>query len=284
MKELITTFFHSSNERLKNPLIFSFLISWIAFNWKSILTLFLSDKKIEGRILYITENFNKTESTIYYPLAFSLGYVLFLPYFTWLIESLVRYAKEGRKENLLDEQLSDLKSKQKIAKEERKYEQERAGNIEISELNTKIDDLTIANEEKQKTIESLRIDLTELKKEKNKLEQYISLESPDNEEYSEENKKSLDEEYESFLKTEVSTYFEHIGTEISQFKSIPKNTDPIIIEKLLYNGLIRKVEDIENQRIYYLLTQKGKYFWKNYVLSKSIISKHELDSQDDLPF
>lgn len=97
----------------------------------------------------------------------------------------------------------------------------------------------------------------------------------------------MDNEYEEFLKTEVSTYFEDIGSEISQFKSIPKNIDKIVIEKLIYSGLIRKVEDEENQRVYYLLTNKGKHFWKNYVLSKRIMSKQELDKlnePDDLPF
>jgi len=284
MKEFISNFFQASNERLKNPLIFSFLISWIVFNWKPIFTLFLSEKEIEKRITYITANFNEIELTLYYPLFFSLGYVLILPYLTWLIESLVRYAKTGRKENLINEQLNDLKGKQKIAKEERKYEEEKAGNIEISELNTKIDELIIANQDKQKLIDSLKIDLTDLKKEKNKLEQYINLESPDDTEYSDEYRTTLDKEYEDFLKTEVATYFEQIGTEISQFKSIPKTTPPIIIEKLIFNGLIKKVEDIENQRIYYLLTKKGIYFWKKYVLSKDIMTKQEWDSKNELPF
>lgn len=284
MKEFINNFFLASNERLKNPLLFSFLISWIAFNWKPIFTLFLSDKKIEERINYITKNFSEIEFTLYYPLIFSLGYVMLLPYFTWFVESLVRYAKSGRKENFINEQLSDLKGKQKIAKEERKYEQEKAGNIEISELNTKIEELSLNNEEKQKSIESLKIDLTELKKEKNKLEQYISLENPDNDDYSDELKKNLEKEYNDFLKTEVSTYFEHIGAEISQFKSIPKGTDTIIIEKLIYSGLIKRVDDIENQRIYYLLTKKGEYFWKNYVLSKNILTKQEWESRNELPF
>jgi DNA-binding MarR family transcriptional regulator len=97
-------------------------------------------------------------------------------------------------------------------------------------------------------------------------------------------KKKLDNEYEEFLKTEVSTYFEEIGSEISQFKSIPKNADKIVIEKLIYSGLIKRIEDEENQRVYYVLTKKGKHFWKNYVLSKNIMTKQELDKLDDLPF
>ncbi len=284
MKEFISNFFQVSNERLKNPLVFSFLISWVAFNWRPIFTLFLSEKKIEDRISYISDNFSNAEFTVYYPLFISLCYVILLPYFSWIIERIVRFAKIGRKNNLLDEQISDLKGKQKIAKEERKFEEEKAGNAEISDLNNRIEEFISSTEEKQKLIESLKIDLNNEKKERNKLEQYINLESPDDVEYSDEHKKNLDKEYEDFLKTEVSTYFERIGTEISQFKSIPNNTDAIIIEKLIYSGLIKKVDDEESQRTYYLLTKKGKYFWKNYVLSKSIMTQQEWETKDELPF
>jgi DNA-binding MarR family transcriptional regulator len=284
MKEFISNLFKVSNERLKNPLLFSFLLSWIAFNWRPIFTLLLSDKEIEDRISYITVNFNEIQYTFYYPLIFSLGYVLLLPYFTWLIEVMVQFAKIGRKQNLISEQLSDLRDKQKIAREEFKYEQEKAGNAEMSQLNTKIQELSNVNVEKDKTIESLKIDLIESKRELKKLEQYISLENPDETEFNEEMKKELDKEYQEFLKTEVSTYFEEIGSEISQFRSIPKNTDEIVIEKLIYSGLIKRIDDEENQRRYYILTNKGKHFWKNYVLSKNIMTKQELDKLDELPF
>lgn len=287
MKEFISNLFKVSSERLKNPLIFSFLLSWLAFNWRPIFTLLLSDKKIEDRISYISENFNEIHFNLYYPLIFSIGYVLLLPYFTWLIESLVQYAKIGRKRNLISEQLSDLRDKQKLAKEEFKYEQEKAGNAEMSQLNSNIQELTKNNTEKDKIIERLKIDLTESKKEQKKLEQYISLESPESTEFNEEMKKKLDKEYEEFLNTEVSTYFEEIGSEISQFKSIPNNIDKIVIEKLIYSGLVKKVDDEENQRVYYILTNKGKHFWKNYVLSKRILSKEELERMnepEDLPF
>jgi len=284
MKEFLSNLFKVSNERLKNPLLFSFLLSWIAFNWRPIFTLLLSDKKIEDRISYISENFNEIQYTLYYPLIFSIGFVLLLPYFTWLIEVLVQFAKIGRKRNLISEQLSDLKDKQKLAREEFKYEQEKAGNAEISQMNSTIHELTTSNTEKDKTIERLKIDLNESKKELRKLEQYISLENPDEAEFNDELKKELDKEYEEFLKTEVSTYFEEIGSEISQFKSIPKNTDEIVIEKLIYSGLIKRIDDEENQRRYYILTKKGKHFWRNYVLSKKIMTKEELDKIDELPF
>lgn len=284
MKEFFSNFFKISNERLKNPLLFSFFLSWIIFNWRPVFTLFLSDKKIEDRIIYISKNFSDIEYTLYFPLIFSIGYVLLLPYFTWAIEVLVQFAKTGRKQNLIKEQLSDLRDKQKIAREEYKYEQERAGNAELSQMNSTILELTNSNTEKDKTIKRLKIDLTESIKELRKLKQYISFENLNEVDFNDEVKKELDKEYEEFIKTEVATYFEEIGSEISQFKTIPKNIDRIVVEKLIYNGLIEQIDDKENHRTYYVLTKKGKYFWKNYVLSKEIMTKEELDRSNDLPF
>src|SRR5690606_7584468 len=92
----------------------------------------------------------------YYPLIFSIGYVLLLPYLTWLIEALAQFAKIGRKRNLISEQLSDLKDKQKLAREEYKYEQEKAGNAEISQMNSKIQELTTSNTENLSNILALK--------------------------------------------------------------------------------------------------------------------------------
>lgn len=283
MIELIKNIFQTSNERIKNPFIGSFIISWIMFNWKSILTVLFSKNNIEGRISYVSENFTKIDYNLVYPLIFSAFYVLVFPYLMLLIEWLSKNAKKGRKKNLVSEKIDDLIDKQRIAKEERKYEEEKAGNVEISVLNSKIKELTNDNEEKRKSLESLKIDVSEIKKEKNRLQQYINLEIPDNVEYSDSEKEKLDEEYKEFLKTEVSSYFEKIGTEISQFKSIPESTENIVIEKLIYSGLVNRIDD-ENQRTYYLLTKRGKYFWKNYVLAKRILTQEELDNLNDLPF
>ncbi|OXA82706.1 hypothetical protein B0A56_04540 [Flavobacterium columnare NBRC 100251 = ATCC 23463] len=204
----------------------------------------------------------------------------------WLFEKIVEKAKTGRKENLFEEQVLEFKGKKKIAKAEREYEEEKAGNVELSELNNKIQELQAENEDRKKLIDVLKFDLTELKKEKNRLEQFISLDTNESNEFTENEKVELEREYNEFIKTESSTYFEQIGTEISQFKSIPKNTDIIITEKLIYSGIIKRIDDEENNRIYYILTRKGRYFWKKYVLSKNILTKEEFEKRerDELPF
>ncbi len=284
MKEFINNLFQTSSERIKNPLIYSFIFSSFFFNWKTILTLLFSSKNIEDRIEYVSICYIDTDKSLYYPLYFSLFYVIVLPYLMWLFEKIVEKAKTGRKENLYSEQILEFKGKKMIAKAEREYEEEKAGNVELSDLNNRILELQTENDDRKKQVDVLKIDLNELRKEKNKLEQFISLDTNESNEFTDSEKKELEVEYNEFIKTESSTYFENIGSEISQFKSIPKGIDVIIIEKLIYSGIIKRVDDEENNRVYYILTRKGRYFWKKYVLSKNVLTKEEVDKRDELPF
>lgn len=284
MTRFLNNLFQSSSERIKNPFIFSFIFSSLFFNWKTILTLLYSSKTIEDRIEYVSCCYISLNNSLYYPLFFSLFYIIALPYLMWLFEKIIEKAKTGRKENLYNEQILEFKGKKKIAKAEREYEEEKAGNAELSNLNNRIIELQTENEERKKQVDVLKFDLNELRKEKNKLEQFISLDTNESNEFTENEKIELEGEYKEFIKTESYTYFEKIGTEISQFKSIPKNIDVIIIEKLIYSGIIKRIDDDENSRIYYILTRKGRYFWKKYVLSKNILTKEELDKRAELPF
>lgn len=288
MKELISNIFQTSNERIKNPFIGSFILSWIFFNWKILLTIMLSDLKIEGRIEYISSNFTSISNSLYNPLIFAGFYVLALPYIMWFIDYLILKAKKGRKKNLIEEKISDIIDKQKIAIEESKYENIKASYAEVSELNKKIEDLNTINGEKQKEIQNLKIQLIEIQQERDKLEQYITLEDPDKDsnEYTESEIKKLDDEFYEFSSTEAYTYLEDIGTEISQFKRLPNNTDRLVIEKYIYSGLIKQITDINNENRYYVLTRKGKYFWKRFVLTKKVLTKNEKlkMENEDLPF
>ncbi len=284
MKEFFNSIFQTSSERMRNPVVGSFILSWIVFNWKSITTLIFSNKIIENRIDYISQNFVDIWYQLYYPLFFTVFYVLLLPYLTLGIDYILSYAKIKRKETATDEIIKDFKDKQKIAVEERIFEEAKAGNAEISELNEKISDLTKVNEEKQKTINSLKIDIDELTREKKLLEAFMNIDNQDESELTVEQIELLDNEYKEFIKTEDASYFENIAIEINQFKNVPKSINQIVIERFIMRGIIRKIDDEENQRIFYTLTRKGKHFWKNFVLSKDILSKEDWDNEHDLPF
>ncbi|MDM3271617.1 hypothetical protein [Citrobacter sp. Ce129] len=65
-KELFSSTVSTAAQRVRNPAIGAFVLSWCAFNWKSILYLLLSDTKVIDKIAYISEN-STWKTVIGYP-------------------------------------------------------------------------------------------------------------------------------------------------------------------------------------------------------------------------
>ena len=49
-ENIINSIKSEANSRMKNPLIASFIFSWVVWNWKSILFLIFANKDIERKI------------------------------------------------------------------------------------------------------------------------------------------------------------------------------------------------------------------------------------------
>ena len=118
MKELLQTFFKTTEDRLKNPFIGAFITSWLVFNWKSILFLTLSSKTIEGKILYVDENMSNRWSAIVFPLLSAIFYTLILPYINLGIDEAVKFSKLKRENDLLDQKKKNIVNEKMIAIEE----------------------------------------------------------------------------------------------------------------------------------------------------------------------
>ncbi|WP_391487544.1 hypothetical protein [Leclercia tamurae] len=56
LKEYFSSTINTAAQRVSNPVFGAFSLSWCAFNWKSILYLFLSDSGIIDKITYISDN------------------------------------------------------------------------------------------------------------------------------------------------------------------------------------------------------------------------------------
>lgn len=264
MKELFNSFLQSSKERIKNPIIGAFLISFIVFNWKPIFIVLFASQSIQEKINQVEESYSTYFSNLWLPLIFALFYVLGLPYIMLLFDKISKKALEGRKKNILNQQLFDYESKKKLAKKESELEDERAGFRDTANLNKKIDVLTRQIEERDETI--------------NTLQKELNIKAFDNSS-SNENTHLSHEEYESFKKSDLFHHFKKLGAEISQNEYVPDDMDPIIIEKFKHSDIIREIRDEENQDVYYKFTKKGILFWKEFVLNSDVAP---LD--DDLPF
>ncbi len=81
----ISEVFDSIKERVSNPLIFSFIFSWLIFNWRIPVALFWFDEKqISANgcssIFEFIEDDWKRNGSIGWPLVFAIGYIIVIPF------------------------------------------------------------------------------------------------------------------------------------------------------------------------------------------------------------
>ena len=250
MKDFIKKILETSKDRLKNPLVGSFILSWLVFNWKGVLVVLFSSKSIEDRISYVAKEDYSILLLLWLPLLMALFYVVILPYLSLVIEKLNVYAKRIRKETVFKENLEKITQ-----------------NIELKK--------------KELRLEKAKIDYEKLA-EKNKASNEISTEKRD----------YFKVEFDKFINTSDFKIFELVAAEIRRYKSTPNNITSIAIEKFIALDLVERIDDEDNQNTYYILTEKGNFFWKEIMLSKKINAETAIEKEqqsypaedDDLPF
>ncbi|WP_421810014.1 coiled-coil domain-containing protein [Flagellimonas sp.] len=279
MRDLIAAFLDTTKERIKNPFIGAFVFSWIAFNWKPILIIFFSNMKVVDKIALIEKEHTSLTYNMWFPLFFAIFYVLILPYLMWLFDRISSKAVLGRKQSLFEQQIFDLQSKQRLAEQESRLEDIRASFRETADLNQKIDVLTNQIAERDNTIESLKSQVESAQEDQERLQTYLR--QQDNEALSNEQIAEYKKEYEEFKESDLYEFFKEVGSEIVRRNNVPYNMD-LVIEKFRHKEIIKEIRDDVNQNVYYEFTSKGKYFWKEFILSLKFKKNEEED--DDLPF
>lgn len=141
--ESVKDVLHSFKERLTNPFLGAFIISWLIFNYDIIITLLVYDEKIwhtygHDTVLDFIKSRLCIEKSLWYPLASALGYVLMFPVLKnlvniymafsgkWGSKSVFSVSKEGavsmeryfRMKSIVKEQIQKLKE---AVKEESEY-------------------------------------------------------------------------------------------------------------------------------------------------------------------
>ena len=145
MKELLKSFLKTTEERIKNPFIGSFITSWILFNWKPILYLIFSSKDIEQKILYIETTFTIIWCLLIFPLLSAIFYVLILPYLNLLFDWLLRYSSLKKNISLIDKQKQIIQNQKELAIEEIKLEEAKTEFRERKTHNKLLEELQLKN-------------------------------------------------------------------------------------------------------------------------------------------
>ncbi len=283
MKELIKSFFESSKERIKNPLIGTFAISWVLINWKPIFIILFSDLTIIERINEVELNHTSLKYNLITPILIALFYVIILPYLMWLIDELIKKSTKGRKENIITQLVLDVQGKQKLAIEENKLEDIKADYKDKAELNKQIEQLNKEIESKNNVIESQRIGLNTLNEDYAELKTLLK-ESDKTQKLSNSNFEKFKEEYSKFQNSDIYEYFREIGGSIRNYSKFPDRTNEIIKEKYLINEIVEEAVDEENRNYYYKFTDKGNFYWKEFVMGITVKKQAFKKEHDDLPF
>lgn len=141
MPEFIKAFFANATERIKNPLIGTFLMSWILFNWKGILFLIISTNDIESKFTILSDRYYSFGIFILYPLLLALAYIFILPYINLLIDLLLRDINSKLQENIQRNKIKVIQDNTIVAIQNIKFEEAQAEYRDREKLNKEIKDL-----------------------------------------------------------------------------------------------------------------------------------------------
>ncbi|KQK25668.1 hypothetical protein AR438_08705 [Chryseobacterium aquaticum] len=144
MKEILIDLLKTSSNRIKHPLISSFILSHIIYNWNFYLVLILSDLSIENKILYIKIHAGIFNFLI--PLTISIFYILCFPYINNFFTDILENAKMKENKSRLTSVDRMMKVKLMEAKYERQIAEEKAGTKELETLNNQIELLKVQSD------------------------------------------------------------------------------------------------------------------------------------------
>lgn len=159
----IKDIFRGINDRLSSPLLFSFLLSWLVFNWQVVLALLWYNTETiagEGYTLleFVRENTNWQHS-FWLPLLFAIVYTLAAPVVKNLINAFNAWnLKWGENWNLRISRGAKVPFEKFLKLRE-----------DFDERTKKLDDVISAESATLKDLESAQLDLLNARKEENKV-------------------------------------------------------------------------------------------------------------------
>lgn len=148
LTELLKSTIDASKERLKTPIVGSYICSFIIFNWKPLVILIFSTEKIEGRILAVERYYTPWYCMIIsigIPIVIALLYTFGIPMLMVWIEARLEPTKEKRIKRIYRSKEFIIKEKITLAESELELKNAISGNKEKQDLLDQIEALKESN-------------------------------------------------------------------------------------------------------------------------------------------
>ncbi|NNG44996.1 hypothetical protein HJP15_19080 [Pseudoalteromonas sp. NEC-BIFX-2020_002] len=140
ISELFNSTTDAVKSRISHPLLGSFVISWLIFNWKPIYYLLFADDKVVYKLKSINENFSSIETLLCYPLlatfflailipASSLLHGIFLKFIEYL-EVTIYYATQKKINDIHKSNKESYRSAIKTLKEQSENDKQKISKFE----------------------------------------------------------------------------------------------------------------------------------------------------------
>jgi hypothetical protein len=146
VKDFFKNIIQSGSERMNSPIIGTYFISFVIFNWRPILILIFSNSTIEKRIEFINNNYSNLD-TILIPIYITTLYIIILPHLQLLFDFLLGFSQKLSHDISQTRKRRLLKGKIEEASLEREIADSRAGTSEISNLKLQVDLLKEQNDD-----------------------------------------------------------------------------------------------------------------------------------------
>lgn len=284
MADIIKSFIDASRERVKNPLIGSFLLSWLVLNWKLVFTLLFSSLEMTERIDIIQESYIGYKYNFWYPLGISASLAVLSPLLMLLFDWLTKRPQTERKKLQLKRMADETEARYGLKKAELDLDKIKVEIETFDKLTEKVNLL----EEKTGAAEDLIKNLTEQKEKADELihnqKEIIEIqEKAIAESKRPHNDKSLQNQLKEFnqikgnratdyhtAKKIFSSLVEPMGKdERSKFIRIielenvlPATVPKALLERLWNHGLLDLYSIVNNEnRATWCLSNPGRLYW-----------------------
>ena len=144
--ELIKEVMDSSKERVKSPILGSYICSFLLFNWRPIILLIFSEESIEDKFMVI-ETCYVSYWTWLGPLIIVAIYTFLLPWIMVGVDIVLKPAKEKRIKHIYSSKIFTTAEKVKLAQEEVTLKNIESGNKQREELLEQIETLKSTHEQ-----------------------------------------------------------------------------------------------------------------------------------------